>query len=523
MTDTLNGSIGACMTGIFALALMFLVARYSFKILKEYSITNAIFLSILFMLEVLVLGGIVFLWLPYFLEDLSKQNFLAESLRWSIILAAGLAVFIGRKHAEWRGAVTFTGTYLLFLFGWVIDGWMGMFMVSLPILFAWYLTAYYVALAVVPASSQRGGAEALNRVMLFLAYLWGIQPPIWKSPSGTAYEPEKRIDGGQGLKAVKSLVWTYPHQAAGVLKGADFSVHGPGAFYIDKDSQPFELVDLRSRTRTSFIKAISREGIPLEAQVSVSFRVDEETWTREQYHEYRRANIFQGREPDKNLDGIFPYSYARVKAALSFRSKKTPEKSEEITVRWDDRVLAMAEEAARETLSERSIEELWRARVFAEGSAAEEIANVMRNQLDLPLRKMGIRLINAKAFDFSFNSGNKTDKEDEIVNRQLDAWTLEWEKKRSIALENGKAEAERIQQDARAYAHSALLTAIAEGLQQTRALHENLPRYVIALRFIGVLEQLVDEQQGDENDKDSRKAQNGILHARQHLINPRGE
>ena len=46
----------------------------------------------------------------------------------------------------------------------------------------------------------------------------------------------------------------------------------------------------------------------------------------------------------------------------------------------------------------------------------------------------------------------------------------------------------------RADAYTNLLTAFAEGLEETRLRDPLLPRYVIAIRFIGALEKLIGQQ-----------------------------
>jgi regulator of protease activity HflC (stomatin/prohibitin superfamily) len=311
----------------------------------------------------------------------------------------------------------------------------------------------------------------------------------------------------------------------GIADGPNFSVDGPGLIFIGKGKQPFDIVELRELTRTSTIKAISRDGISFEVDITVVFRVSDEAWTKEQHQTLRRENTLlrEGKELDKNLSGTFPYSQARVRSVLSYRSRKTTEDGEE-TERWDDHVLGMAEQAARGVLAERSIEDLWKARQNENSSAAEEIAREIKSLINGPLRIHGIELINTKATKFSFRDGKINEKEeDEISEQQLATWSVEWEKQRSMTLANGQAESERLQQEARAYAHSILLTAIAEGLQQARAIHPNLPRYVIAMRFIGALEEML-EQQPKTDEEENQKARANIHKVKAHFIsNTRGE
>lgn len=519
MTDDRNMIIGGIMTVLFILASFYLIGVYYFKSSKEHGFPRNIVPVTIYALLVLVVS-FLFLWLPNWLDVFfSRILNLDQWIRWGFILAIGSIYFARKKNAEGRGIFSFLTVYAILLAGWLFNKWIGIIAISFPILTALLFAVYYIALAILPASDPANPREKFYRFAAFLAYLWGHQQSFWKSPApiSSTKEPEKRIDSTQTFKFLQGIGWTYPHQAAGILSGATFDVRGPGLFFFNKSEQPFELIDLRVQNKKSTIKAISREGIPFEADVSVSFCIDNETWTREQYHAHLRANIIQGREPDTNLDGIFPFSKARVKAALSFRSKRILENGEEAVMYWDDRILAMAEEAAREALSERSIDELWRARVLAGGSAADEIATEMRAQLDLRLRRMGIRLLNARA-GFKDKDSPKID---EIAQQQISAWTVEWERKHAMMIADGRVEAERVQQEARAYAHSVLLTAIADGLRQARALHENLPRYVIAMRFISVLEKLVEEQSG-ENEKTSQP-DGKITSKKSHLLTQDGE
>ena len=522
MTSTLNEYIGIIVTGITILVLFYAVIKYAYERLKEDGFVHGIYLSIIYALE-FVLAAWLFWGLPIFLAQYIPLNEFARWFRWGEILLAGILLLRTRKHAETRGLYSFLGHYILFLFSWLIDHWVGIMIIAVPVFAIYYFVMSHVAFAVIPASNPDDKKEKQKRFRAFLSYSWGIQLPFWKTSSNTTNDVEKRIDGAPSFKKFSGLIWTNSHQVIGIAEGPKFSVGGPGLLFVSKSQQPFEVVDLRNQTRSSTIKAISRDGISFEANVTITFVVDHEAWTRDQHQELRRANTLlrDAREPDKNLGGTFPYSQARVKAVLSYRSKKTTSDGEE-TERWDDHVLSMAEEAAREVLAERSIEDLWKARENENSSAAEEIASEMNSLINLPLSRNGIHLISAKAANFSFKDGSINKKEeDEVSKQQLATWSVEWERQRAITLANGEAESERFQQEARAYAHSILLTAIAEGLQQARAINSNLPRYVIAMRFIGALEKMIEQQpETDEN----LEARANIRNTKAHFLShSRGE
>ena len=127
-----------------------------------------------------------------------------------------------------------------------------------------------IAFEIMPASNPDDKKEKQARFWVFLSYTWGLQQPFWKAPSNIAKEAEKRIDGAPSFIKSDGMVWTYPHQVIGITDGPNFSVDGPGLVFISKGKQPFDIVDLRDQSRTSTIKAISRDGISFEV-MSLSF------------------------------------------------------------------------------------------------------------------------------------------------------------------------------------------------------------------------------------------------------------
>ena len=90
---------------------------------------------------------------------------------------------------------------------------------------------------------------------------------------------------------------------------------------------------------------------------------------------------------------------------------------------------------------------------------------------------------------------------DETSQKQLSIWRAEWERKYAEILAKAGAESERIQQEAHANAQRELIIAIAKGLEKTNETDINLnpPRYVIAMRFISALEDLIHHQADEKN------------------------
>jgi len=462
--------------------------------MKEDGFGPGIYLSVIAVTEAVVLIGL-FWWLPEFLSRSLSIRAIAQYIRWGEILLVGFLIFGGRKTAGRFGLYSFLWHFALLLLSWMISGWVGLILISFPVLLVYYHTMRHVAFGVIPASQPDSNQEQQARLWVFFCYLSGLQLPFWKAGSGNSKEVEKRIDGGPGFEKSRGILWTHSHQVAGMIRGPHLTVDGPGLIFIEKGQQPFEIVDLRLQSRKTKINAISRDGIPFAADLEVSFQVDSEAWTNP---DNQKLDLFEfifrkGKDLDKNLTGTFPYSSARVKAVLGYRSKRSSSEGEQ-TERWDDHVLGMAEAAAQGVLIERNIEALWKARPGEKSTATEEISGRIKSLIENPLHRLGIRVNSVRASNFSFKDSELNQNTDEIEMQQLAAWSADWEKHRAIALAKGQAEAEQIQQEARAYAHSVMLTAIAEGLKQSRALHPNLPRYVIAMRFISTLEKVLEQQ-----------------------------
>lgn len=509
---TVNIYIGLGLMGAATLSVVYYVFSYSRTTIKDHGLANGVYLAVVLGIEALIVVGVLLI-IPEFISRKFENIYFAAIPRWLVLLVGGTWYFT--KRGIPRGLHIFLLIYSLLLFGWSTLGWIGILCIPMPLLVVLYFVSTQIANVLMPAYDLDNKEEKNARLDSFLSFLFGLNQPFWKSPSPSAREVEKRINGENSpFSKLKSLVWTYPHQVAGIIKGKEFKVRGPGLVFLEKGEQPFELVDLRNQSRKATIKAVSREGIQLTAEVSVAFCIDTTPYSREEYLKLKSTNVLLGKEPDSNLNGIFPYSAGRVKSALSLRSTRMSDTGIEITEYWDDHVLAMAEQAAREVLSRRSIEELWKARVLVDQSANEEIASEMREILAGQLRRLGVQLLSAKASNFTFVDEKEKNKEDEIINLQLSAWSVEWERRQSLLRADVEAEAERIQREARIYAHSALLTAIAEGLQQARELHRNLPRYVIALRFLGVLETMLDDQAGEEG----QRARNQLKLAQQTIL-----
>lgn len=229
--------------------------------------------------------------------------------------------------------------------------------------------------------------------------------------------------------------------------------------------------------------------------------MDPEIWDKNTYDTLRPMNnILRGADKPTYTKGSFPFSVLRVQAALGITSTKAAEGNS--TIYWDEWALSVIEDQARKVISQKNLDELWRPtddKKFA--NALDKIANEIKENTALIFRAKGILLIVSRIVNFRFTGDKDQNKDqvDEISKQQLATWGSEWERKRVRMLSEAQAESEHTQQEARAYAESLLLNSIADGLQKAKEIDPNLPRYVIAMRFLSSLQDFVHKLPEEKN------------------------
>lgn len=516
MLENANNLLNIAVTGITVAALFFCIFLYSITTIKNQGLSQGIYLSFVFFLEIIIAAGL-FWELPILLSKIIRYSGVIPFTRWILLSGVVITHFYFRRYSEKRGLTSALLHFTVLILGWYINRWIGILFFSLPLLFIFYYAAYCIALVIIPASDPEDRKEKHQRYMIFLSYVWGMQMPLWNVVAVNAKEADKRIDGkpvtnpfsrqqspsplrGNNNKNRAALfpgmIRTDTHQVVGIINGKDFRVEGPGVIFTKGGDEPFEIVDLRNQIKKSTsIHAFSREGIPLLADVLVIFTIDREDWPRELFHQLGRSNFWlgKGKDVNRNTGSTFPYSRPRVEAAIRLRSKRSQPSSD--SERWDDHVVSMAEQAARQTFAERSIKDLWQARENENSNASEAITRNIKNLIETPLRENGIRLISVKVSGFKFtDKKEQSDKDIEVIEQQIATWKVEREREREMALADAKAEAESLEEEARVYARSLLLTAVMEGLEQAQEHHPGKDQEAIAQVYLDALKNMIDQQ-----------------------------
>ena len=394
-----------------------------------------------FSLAVVVLQAlavIAFWYLPIRIYPRLTPTVTPEFMRWLLLFAASIFWFMNtRRNSGYRGVLTYLAHLAVFLLGWQFGQWVGILIISIPLLLASYVAVYYIALAIVPAADPDApflsfkaysglfrdlysifekffnsspkelfqkdipafakklasavasmGGEKWKRFLIFVWYLWGIQYPHLVIADTFGQRMEERIPGTPFGSGAPGLIWCKSNQVVGLTTGPSFGrVAGPGVVFTQRFERAVQIanssnrisgsnlelvgcVDLRTQFRSIPFEAVSKDGHPFRAILFASFAIDrQEEWPRAEYHRLQQANpiLKTGRICDQGK-GIYRYNAARVQAALSTTAiNNFASASDANTVHWDTWVLNRLCEGARQILSQRNLDELWRPRFDGPG------------------------------------------------------------------------------------------------------------------------------------------------------------
>jgi len=510
--DAINLGIDYLVAILFVLFLLGTVIRYTIGRVQSYtkksdSPIKGIFLGVIMLVEMAVFGYAI-LWFPMMMEKavLTRFNWTirAEVFRWLFIFFIVPPYFYlaTRKYSGTRGLYTMLVVLTIGLFGWQFERWIGIALISLPIYGILLHLIYHLAQVVLPSSNPEDKKERTNKFTALFTYMLGVQFPVWIAKESAGREFEPRIKGNNFSGGIEpGIVWTRSHQVAGISAGIEFTqVEGPGIIFTKIYDRPVALVDLRTQIRITEFDAITKDGIAFKAIMFTAFVIDFEDWPKKNW---RQADLEQmandikqnpylekGIKIDRKI-GSYHYSTARVKSVLSMAGINTNTKDGEAgpVVNWDDWVLKQIENAARQVLSQRTLNELWRPVDNKAGAGAlDEIAVQIRKIVEPKLRRTGINVFGCRVVNF------KLPEDSPIRKQQIDSWKTLWDQRITATLSEAAAIRDEEIEKAHAYAKSEILDAIADSIEKARALHADLPRHVIALYYIHAIENIVQKR-----------------------------
>jgi hypothetical protein len=513
----------AVLVTLFALSYVFFVKWLPGWISKN-GFFRGLYIGFITLIPIIIWIGFFWFGISYITSHVWLDTETPRLILRLVLIGGTVFLFIflmSDESGKARGIVSLFFHLITFVVGWAFGKWLGVFFISLPILAVYYNSIYRFADGIIPVSNSEDKKENQQRFRVFLWYTWGFQHSIQvaRDNNSPTRDSETRIKGASssGFSA-PGLIWLKSHQAVALTTGTNFSrIEGPRVVFTKPNERLLEVVDLRTQKRIATIDVVSKDGVRFKAKVAASFALDREKWSHELYNKLYQKNptLTHAMRPNTNEDGIYPFSRSRIQAALRMRGKTDGTSDKQILIYWDERVFNQVEVIASHILAQRKFDELWLPINDGPGvSALDEIADQIKERLEIDLLSQGVRLFSARVIDFDFSEYTKrkeaeshdpNHKElDVVIKQQIESWRVDWESHRSQIIADANAEANRRQQAARAHVQSVLLTAIAEGLEQIRIRYPNLPHHVIAMHFVGALERLAQQEpdqdsNGDEN------------------------
>ncbi len=505
--ETLNSAMDYLVAGLCILLAIYYLITSTLGEVKKYRqlgnknhvmgpVARGIFLG---MVLLLIFGLIFFLmgYVPQYISIESEQVLIdpiqSSTIRWILLYISILPLigFMTFKYSRWRGVITSTILLTIGVIGWQFDQWFGFIFISLPsYIFLLYLS-YHLAQVVFPSTNGISDSQRWLKFKYLLFYLLGTQYPFWVSGSSVSRDLEKRIDGNFFVDFFPpGAAWSFSNQAVAVSAGIEFdNVEGPGLIFTGQYNRPVAAVDLRTQIRVAGVDATTRDGVPIKAIVITFFKVDN--------------TVAPGAVILDRPDAIYPYSTSRLKSVLSTMGINTtpPLTGEQVKYYWDEWVVMQVQKAARQVISQRDLNQLWKPLNNSLGaSALDEMAVEIKGLVEPLTYRYAIQLFASRIVNFKMDN--------KISARQIDSWKSIWSQKITAYQAEAEAADREETEKAHAYANSLFLGVVAESIRKANeGGNKQLSGKVIALYYIHAIEESIKRAPGYTSPEDKKRIQ----------------
>ncbi len=248
------------------------------------------------------------------------------------------------------------------------------------------------------------------------------------------------------------------HQIITLLKGNGFSrAAGPGFVMLYRKERIDKIIDLRPQKRSQAVIGTTRDGIPVETNVIVNFRVQQQPG----------KHVFDLVIYPFDKDSIFPIScYTSI--------------DENGTTRyWDEQLAPLAAGELSNELSTYNLDELQHS--SGEHSIKNEIKQRIQRKVSRIAAEHGLELLTVGIGHLAFPES--------IMQQRIKTWQAEWQRKIEVKHAAGDAEAARRIKQARARAQIEIIERITQSIDAVRQQEDTNLTEIITLRMIEALEE----------------------------------
>ena len=338
------------------------------------------------------------------------------------------------------------------------------------VLVSFILGTAYISRRLLPIQGNLGWSEGFR--LLWRNYTMGAANLLYgrraepTSPSLKKKKPKTdELSPSFGLLGAGFL---YSHQAAALTRGNSYSrADGPGLVFLHSGESIAKVFDLRPHSRRQAVSAMTRDGIPVETSVAVTFQV-------------RRPSADQRRPRSIENDPI-PYPYD--KDAL-FDLNYTASIVDDDRRDWTEQVAPQAATMLITEIGKYNLDDL------LDSAGAEPLKEIRERILDgLKEQQTNTEFQTiSKGLDIVSVGIGPLELPPDITAKRLTTWQVAWRNRISQEIVSGDLEAQRLYAQARARAQveniENLLTSIEAMRTQTGV---NLPE-IVMLRLTEILE-----------------------------------
>lgn len=338
------------------------------------------------------------------------------------------------------------------------------------VLVSFILGTAYISRRLLPIQGNLGWSEGFR--LLWRNYTMGAANLLYGRRSDPPIPASKRkkintdeLSPSFGLLGAGFL---YSHQAAAITRGNGYSrADGPGLVFLHGGESIAKVFDLRPQSRRQSVSAMTRDGIPVETSVSVTFQV-------------RRPASDQRRPRSVENDPI-PYPYDRdALFDLTYSSSVAGSEKRD----WTEQVAPQAATMLITEIGKYTLDEL------LAGAGAEPLSEIrerIKNGLKEQQADSEYQTI-SKGIDIVGVGVGSLELPPDVTAKRLTTWQVAWKNRISQETVTGDIEAQRLYAQARARAQveniENLLTSIEAMRTQSGV---NLPE-VVMLRLTEILE-----------------------------------
>jgi hypothetical protein len=269
------------------------------------------------------------------------------------------------------------------------------------------------------------------------------------------------------LFAGPGIILTGPAHAPVLWDGRKFRRVGrPGLTFTDPFETIHQVVDLRPQLRSLYVEATTRDGIRVRVLTFVAFKLHT-----------------MGSKPDFGTS--FPLEQDSVYRALW---KQPVEHGQRIA--WDRVPAIEAARLLRKIIGRYAFDELCEP-FDPDQDPRLDIKRRLVRQLRQELQDKGIEIIGG-------GIGNLLPVDERVLEKRIDAWQAEWERKIMATLGEGRANAILEVERAHARAQADMISVIREIVEQRYGVDPDVVADMACLRFIEALEEMASSSEVQE-------------------------